>query len=199
MTIAHLLEDFTSRTDTPDAMLSEAMIEDIRLEAFEKGYRAGWDDSANAQRDSAASVSEDFARNLRDLSFTYHEAWAGFVAAMRPLIGQIVDAVLPDLARATLGTRVAALLQEEFEAHGPQPVVLRVAPSGAAPLRAMLPDQSGIPVRIVEDPGLADGQVQIRIAQVSERDIDLAAVLDGIGAAIDGYLRQAAPTLKETA
>jgi len=199
MTIAHLLEDFASAEGARRAMLSEVMIEDIRLEAFEKGYRAGWDDSVNAQHKSAASVSEDFARNLRDLSFTYHEAWGGFVAAMRPLIGQIVDAVLPDLARATLGARVANLLQQEIEAHGPQPVILSVAPASAAPLRAILPDETGLHVEIAEDPALAEGQVRIRIGQVSERDIDLAAVLDGIGAAVEGYLQETSPTLKETA
>lgn len=199
MAIADLLEDFAESGPNAGEILSEVKVEELKLEAFERGYQAGWDDSAKAQQDSSTHLSEDFTRNIRDLSFTYDEAHAGFIAAMRPLIGQIVNAVLPELAHATLGARVAALIEEEVIAHGRQPVILITAPASAAALQAVLPQDTGIPFEIRQDDTLVDGQVQLRIGTASEREIDLQGVLDGIRAATDSYFQETAPTAKETA
>lgn len=199
MAIADLLEDFAESGPKAGEVLSEVKVEELKLEAFERGYQAGWDDSAKAQQDSSTHLSEDFTRNIRDLSFTYDEAYAGFVAAMRPLIGQVVNAVLPELAHATLGIRVAALIEEEVIAHGRQPVILTTAPASAAALQAVLPQDAGFPVEMRQDDTLAEGQVQLRIGEAAEREIDLQGVLDGIRAATDSFFQETAPTAKETA
>lgn len=199
MPVSHLLEDFAGIAARSGENLSEGAIEDLKLDAFEKGYQAGWDDSAKAQRDSSTSLSEDFARNIRDLSFTYHEAYAGFVAAIKPVIGQIVTAVLPELAHATLGARVAALLEALVEAHGRQPVLLVTAPACAGALQAALPQDGGLPVEIRQDATLGEGQVQLRFGGAAESEIDLQEVLDGIRAATESFVQQTAPQRKETA
>jgi len=199
MAISHLLEDFTEPQTGRKDMLTDVMLEELKLQAFETGYQAGWDDSAKAQHDSTASISEDFARNIRDLSFTYHEAHAGFITAIEPLIRQIVATVLPALARDTLGIRVAGLLQEEIEAHGPQPVRLITAPGSAEALRAVLPEDGPMMIEIREDSTLAEGQVQLRIGEDAEREIDLREVLDAITAAVEGFFQEASHRWKETA
>ena len=45
-----------------------------------------------------------------------------------------------------------------------------------------------MPLRIVEEPALSPGQVFLRFADRETR-IDLAAVPEAIGAAVDGYFR----------
>jgi len=199
MGISHLLEDFAAPRATEGELLSDVMVEDLRLEAFERGYQAGWDDSAKAQQDGATAISEDFARNIRDLSFTYHEAYSSLVSAMEPLIRQIVTSVLPELAQGSLAARVAGLLQAEIAAHGKQPVLLTTAPASAEALRTILPEGGSLPVEIRQDGDLAPGQVHLRIGDVAEHEIDLEEVLDGIGAAIDGFFRDATQSLRETA
>lgn len=199
MAVSDLLEDFAASGVGPGETLSDVKIEELRLEAFERGYQAGWDDSARAQRDSGTRLSEDFARNIRDLSFTYDEAHAGFVAAMQPLIGQIVNAVLPELAHATLGVRVAALIEEEADACGRQPVILTTAPASAGALQAVLPRDAGFPIEVRHDDTIAEGQVQLRIGEAAEREIDLQEVLDGIRAATESFFLETAPAAKETA
>ncbi|WP_162685572.1 ABC transporter ATP-binding protein [Roseovarius amoyensis] len=199
MPLSDLLEDFTESGGNTGAVLSDVKVEELKLEAFERGYQAGWDDSAKAQQDSSTHLSEDFARNIRDLSFTYDEAYAGLVAAMRPLIGQTVNVVLPELAHATLGMRVAALIEKEIAACGPQPVILTTAPASAAALQAVLPQDAGFPIAIRQDDTLAEGQVQLRIGDATEREIDLQGVLDGIRDATDSFFQETAPTAKETA
>lgn len=199
MPVAHLLEDFADVAPASGETLSEGAIEDLRLAAFEKGYQAGWDDSVKAQRDSSTSLSEDFARNIRDLSFTYHEAYAGFVTAIEPVIGQIVTAVLPELAHATLGVRVAGLLEKLVEKHGRQPVLLVTAPASADALQAVLPGDSGLAVEIRQDATLGEGQVQLRFGDAAECEINLQEVLDGIHAATESFVQQTTPQRKESA
>ena len=69
----------------------------LQLDAFEEGYRAGWDDAIKAQSDDRTRISE-FAQNLQDLSFTYHEAYSHAINAMTPLLEDIVRSVLPKIA-----------------------------------------------------------------------------------------------------
>ncbi|MEQ9243157.1 flagellar biosynthesis protein [Roseovarius indicus] len=199
MTLSALLEDFSEPQPGTTVALTDVMIEEEKLQAFEKGYQAGWDDSAKAQKDSAVHLSEEFASNIRDLSFTYQEAYAGVVGAMEPLIRQIVTSVLPVLAQDTLGARVTELLKNEIDANGPQPVTIVTAPGQATALEAILPEETGLSFEIREDTSLAESQVQLRLGDVAEREIDLAEVLAGIATAVEAFFQQASQTLKERA
>lgn len=200
MALSRLLEDFGDNPETgTEVAMTDVMVESQKLEAFEKGYQAGWDDSVKAQHESATRIAEDFAGNIRDLSFTYQEAYAGFIAAMEPLIRQIVDVVLPKLAIDTLGPRVAELLQQEVATHGRQTVHIITAPGSAGALRAILPDDEVLQIEIEEDETLAEGQVHLRLGTATEREIDLQEVLAGIGTAVEGFFQEASQTLKEIA
>ena len=84
--------DFGSFSDpilTTDAASSDEQ-ESVRLEAFEKGYQAGWDDSSIAHQTEREKVSSELAQNLQDMSFTYHEAYAKLSLAMKPLLTKCV-------------------------------------------------------------------------------------------------------------
>lgn len=199
MALSDLLEDFsTERADTA-VVMTELLLEEERLEAFEKGYKAGWDDSANAQTETATSISEDFASNLRDLAFTYEEAHDGMLSAIEPVIRQIVDTVLPAIAHETLGLRVADLLKTELSTHGRQPVRLETAPESAPAIRAILPHDCGFPLEIVETDMLGEGQVRIRFGPSNEQEVDLERVISGIRSATDAFFHQISATKKETA
>jgi len=199
MPVADLLEDFGDSLAATDGAMTDVMIEDQKLDAFERGYQAGWEDSTKAQADSAERISEDFARNLRDLSFTYQEAYAGIIAGMEPLMRQIVEVVLPQIAKDTLAERVAGILMQEIAAYGHQPVELVTAPESAEALRAILPDDSTMPTEIREDSSLAEGQVQLALGTSIEREIDLQEVLGAIATAVEGFFQETSQSLKETA
>ena len=199
MPVADLLEDFGDSLAATDEAMTDVMIEDQKLDAFERGYQAGWEDSTKAQADSAERISEDFARNLRDLSFTYQEAYAGIIAGMEPMMRQIVEVVLPQIAKDTLAERVAGILMQEIAAHGHQPVELVIAPESAEALRAILPDDPTMPTEIREDSSLAEGQVQLALCTSIEREIDLQEVLGAIATAVEGFFQETSQSLKETA
>ena len=112
---------------------------------------------------------------------------------------QIVEVVLPQIAKDTLAERVAGILMQEIAAYGHQPVELVTAPESAEALRAILPDDSTMPTEIREDSSLAEGQVQLALGTSIEREIDLQEVLGAIGTAVEGFFQETSQSLKETA
>lgn len=192
MTISHLLEDFSpasTRRASVHQGPNEEELETIRLEAFENGYKAGWEDAVKSRDSDAKQISGEFARNLQDLSFTYHEAHSQVMQSMNPLIKDIVDTVLPEAARQTLGLRVTEQLTEMARRNGAQRVEIISSPADLPALQSLLDQDFGFPVDAVQDDSLAEGQVYLRMAQ-EERQIDMDAVMSGIRQAVDGILEE---------
>ncbi|GGE47271.1 flagellar biosynthesis protein [Primorskyibacter flagellatus] len=191
MSISHLLEDFgqpPASPVTPQAMTEESL-ETLRLEAFENGYKAGWDDSLKAQDGEATRIRDDFARNLQDLSFTYHEAHSHVMQSVTGLLEDIVALVLPEAMRQTLGPRVVEQLTEMAGTAGAQEVEIVSAPADLPLIRSFLEADAGFPVTATADDTLAEGQVFLRMSG-QERQIDLDPVIAGIREAVETQLQE---------
>ncbi len=189
MSISHLLEDFRAYAQGTPLSLTDVSLEEQRLEAFEKGYQAGWDDCAKAADEDSRRVSTDFAQNLLDLSFTYHEAYAAAMDGLRPLLDQMVGVLLPTLAREALGRQIVEEITALAGRHGSRPVEIVTAPANAPALESLLGAELSMPVTVEQDPDLGEGQAYLRFAE-QEREVDLRAVLDGIGAKVAGFFEE---------
>ncbi len=189
MAISHLLEDFGNYARGKPVSLTDVSLEEQRLEAFEKGYQAGWDDSAKAASEDSRHITADFAQNLKDVSLTYEEASSAVIAALKPLLDQIMDRVLPNVMRGTLGAQVAEQLHELAKQHGPQAIELVTAPANVAALHSVLDATPAMSVSVVEEASLGDGQVFIRFGD-HEREIDLGGVLAAIEQNIAGFFEE---------
>ncbi|MDH3263665.1 MAG: flagellar biosynthesis protein [Paracoccaceae bacterium] len=177
-----------SLAELPDAeAVSPEAVEDVRLAAYEKGYSAGWEDAVAAQSDDQVRIRDDLARNLRDLSFTYWEARAHLLGGLEPLLRGMVDRVLPEIARATLGAAVVAEIKAEAGRLASAPVSLEVSPANRAAVEAALGAEPALPVTLREEPSLADGQVHFRFGG-EERALDLEALLGAIRALVADFL-----------
>ena len=190
MSIAHLLEDFG--TATPSSMQAGHIMEadDAELlDSFEQGYKAGWEDAIRAKSEERAGISADFARNLQDLSFTYHEARAAVVAELATVIEQAVMAVLPDMARQAIGLQVIEQLNAITRAHSDVPVLITTSPENYEAVSELLPSDVNFPVDVVRDAALSEGQVRFQFGQ-SERQIDLDEVLSIVSRAFAGFAHQ---------
>lgn len=197
MSIAHLLEDFGS-APAPAATaagLSEEELESIRLEGFDNGYKAGWEDALKSEDEEKRRITGDFARNLSDLSFTYHEAHSHVMQSMVPLLQDLVDKVLPQAVRDTIGLRVVDQLSEMARQNGEQVIEIVTAPGDLDTVRALLDRDFGFPVTAEADDTLAEGQVFLRMAN-EERQIDMASVMTGIRDAVAGVLDETERTLR---
>ena len=189
-----LLEDFgdlrrdrrrATETAGPSA---EQDLEGLRLEAFENGYKAGWDDAIKAQADDQSRVSASLGQHLLDLSFTYHEAYSHVTKAITPLLEELVGVLLPEAARATLGAHVADRLAGMAQEIGQVDVIVAVSPTNAASVAPLLEGEFGFPVRLIEDDTLADEQADIRFGE-TERQIDLSGLLRSITEALEGFVQ----------
>jgi len=189
MPISHLLEDFAApRAPGVALSMTDEALETQKLDSFEAGYKAGWDDAATAQAGEAAHVSADFARNLQDLSFSYHEAHAQFLAAVAPLLTGMVETVLPDLARQTLAPRLVELLQEKSrELADSATVELVIAPANRPAVEPLLEGVTALPLTLREEPSLGEGQAYLTAGD-QETGVDLDEVLAEIRGAVSGFL-----------
>lgn len=175
------------KKDAPSTVVLDTMaLEEAKLASYESGYSAGWEDAAAAQSDDQAKIGADLARNLQSLSFTYHEARAHILRAIEPLLEQIVGRLLPDLARETLAPIVLEVLLPLAEKMADTPITLVLNPAARAGVEALLEKATAIPLTLVEEPSLGEGQVYLRLG-ASETHIDLDRATAEIATAVRGF------------
>lgn len=170
-----------------------ALTEEDRLAAFDKGYKDGWEDATRAHAEDQAHISAEFGNNLQALSFTYHEARAAMLSEMETLLRGLVEAVLPGVARQTLGRMIRERLAEAAEALSDVPLEIVVAPCNRARVDALLENRVAPPVVVREEPSLGEGQAFLRFGDREEK-LDLDAVLTEIRTAIEDFFAAAEAT-----
>lgn len=187
---AYQLEEFSTRIVSNDPILAgDTSFEEHRLEAFEQGYKAGWDDAVAAESDEQTRVEADFARNLQDLSFTYHEARGHILKSIEPLLKEMVAKVLPRLAAENLAQNIVDEVLSTANAQADVGVEVVISPANHAALEQLLQDQNGLAVTIIDEPSMGEGLAYLRFAD-SEKKIDLDSLLVGFLQSIDGFYEQ---------
>ena len=191
MSIALLYEDFT--IPTAPVAPPTPLPEDQRLECYERGYDAGWDDATQAAEEERRRVGAALARRLEEISFSHAAARAGIMAEMRALVIAVGDGVVPALARDGFGRVLAEALQGRIDAATDRPVEIAVEPAAVERIAPLLPQVEGLTLRLTGDATLGEGQVLVRIGR-EEREIDMQPVIEEARAALAGWIeRGAAP------
>lgn len=190
MSISHLFEDFgTFNVPQPEPEPVNDSNEDELLASFEEGYKAGWDDAISAKSEEHAGVSAELARRLEDLSFTYHEAREAIISDLAPAVEKAIMAVLPDLARQAIGAMVVEQLHTIIRENSETPVVLSTAPDSFQPVIDVMPEKPQLPVEVVRDESLSDGQVRFEFAE-RERLLDMSEVLESVSEALSAFTHE---------
>ena len=189
-TIRHLLPDFGPDGDlhVSGPGTSEGP-ETAPGDGFEEGYKAGWDDAVSAQEKSRTSIGSELARNLQDLSFTYHDAHAAMLRQVEPLFAEIIGKVLPDFARQSLAPMVAEHLAAIADRMSGAEVILSVHPDDRARVEDLLDRDFGFPVKVSTSGDLVEGQAMLRFGQ-QEREINLPEALGQVSTVVDGFFRE---------
>jgi flagellar biosynthesis/type III secretory pathway protein FliH len=185
------LEVFDSEPDgssgrSETVVLDTLALEEAKLASYETGYSAGWEDASLAQQSDTARVSADLARNLQSLSFTYHEARAHVLKAIEPLLMEVVGRLLPELARQALAPVVWETLRPLADGLVDAPISLVLNPVARPAFEALLAQATGLPLTLVEEPTLGEGQVYLRLGDV-EREVNLDLAITEISAAVRGF------------
>lgn len=183
--IAHVLEDFSQITVRPRAT-DGTLTEEQRLQAFEDGYSAGWADAAKAYSEDRTRADMTIAAAVSDMAFTYQDAQSAMLRALQPFLGQIIDKVLPTLARQSLGLQVQEALMAALANDPPYDAQLSARPDTLEAIRRTLTDPPPMPLRFQADTTLADGQVILRIGS-REQDINPDDLLSRINDAVMAF------------
>lgn len=187
--LAAFLEDFGSpRAGASLPTVSEDILETERLEAFDRGYRAGWDDAIKAKTDEGAQLADEVIQSLQDLSLTYHEVHAQVLANLGPLFDEILQKILPSLARESLGAHVADELTRIARDMGTVQVQIAVAPGAAEHVTQFVNGAlTSLPVSVIEASDIPHGRADLRLGR-REISVDLSEVTAQITAAVRAAL-----------
>lgn len=168
-------------------VLDSAILEEAKLESFDAGYSAGWEDAAAAQSGDQSRIRADLARSLQDLGFTYQEARSHLLRSLRPLLEDVLLRLVPEISREALGAIVLDTLMPLAESLADTPVTLVVNPAARPAVEPLLASATGLPLVIEEEPSLGEGQVYLRLAG-NEVLIDTDRAVATISAALRGFL-----------
>ena len=177
--------------ETPESvegpsLLMPDQIEDLRLNAYERGYVAGWEDGGTQQDADAAARKLAIERQVEQLNFTYHEARGHVLKALAPLFEAIVGTLLPAVARASVVPLVIEQLLPLAHAAAEAPVTLRISRGSRAAFDAAMAGQMLPPLDIMETDDLADGQAEFAFG-IAETRIDLTQAAARIQRAIGQF------------
>jgi flagellar assembly protein FliH len=183
-------------TEVDTVVLTAEALEEARLAAYEEGYKAGWDDAVAAAEEEGQSQRREIARQLQELSFTYHEARSHLREGLAPLFDEICARLLPEAARAALGGLVREALMPLADAALDRPLRLLVHPAARKAIEAALEGLVAPPFEIVEEASLTPGQVYLRRG-AEERRIDVDAATRAIATVVAEHFAIPEPSAEE--
>ena len=179
--------DTASAADGSFRPLVEATaVEEAKVASFEQGYSAGWDDAVAAQQGDQGRIRADLARNLQSLSFTFQDARSHVLQAIKPLILEMINRLLPEVAREALGPTVLEAVMPMAADLADTPLTLVLNPAVRGQIEELIFQATGLPMVIEEEPTMPDGQVYIRFG-TSEAKVDLGQVTTDISIAVRAF------------
>ncbi len=167
-------------------VLDTSALEEARLASYDSGYAAGWEDATAAQSGDQSRIRAELARNLQALSFTYQEARSHVLRALDPLLTETVGKLLPEIARASLGSIVLDALMPMAETLADAPVVMVLNPASRPAVEALIAEATGLPIVIEDEATLGEGQVYLRLGG-AETCVDLDRATAEIMTALRGF------------
>lgn len=191
MSVSHRYRNFstksTKKREAPGT--DDSDLEDQKLQSFEAGYQAGWDDATKAQVENQNRISAEFAQNLQEISFSYHEAVTKLSGAFEPILKEIVGKLLPEISKQTMGLHIFEQLNTLLEQSIDKQVEIVVSPSNQNKIRALAQDGFKDPFVLVTDQDMSDDEVFVRVGE-EEKQIDLGGILESVGKATEAFFHE---------
>jgi len=173
---------------TPDGpvFLMPEQVEEIRLNAYERGYGAGWDDGGQQDEAEDAAHRTEIRRQVEQLSFGYHEARAHVLNALKPLLAAAFETVLPEMSRASIVPLVIEQLLPLAHSAAEAPLVLTVPTGTRTRFEAAFDGLVLPPLTLAESAELVDGQAVISDGE-SQSHVDLTQATNSALKALERF------------
>lgn len=187
MSLEHLYSDFGSPKMMPSIMEPQAdPLEEVKLEAFEQGFNAGWEDAEKTHGAERSQMNAAVVQRMQDMTFTYHEALSNLTQRMQPLMTDVVTKLVPGVATSSMRAHLMSEIDRLTRNAAEGAIEIAAAPQVVDALREALDDALDAPFNIVADETLGDGQLFLRIAK-AEREINIDAIRSGLTQALDAF------------
>jgi flagellar biosynthesis/type III secretory pathway protein FliH len=188
MALPHLFQDFgtlkvgvvAKRSMTADE------IEDLKLQAFDSGFQAGWDDAVKAQAEMRTHISAELATSLQTASFEYHEVHATLNASAQRIIQTIIDTILPVVAQASLGAQIRDAVVSALHTITDCQIEIVLSPMNEVAVRQILSAELQDPFKLVSDPKMPLNQATLRLG-AQEAEINLDKMVADIASAVNTF------------
>ena len=167
-------------------VMEASAVEDVRLQAYEAGYSAGWEDAVAAARDDHERIGTELANNLQRLAFTFQEARSHVLRSVQPLVTQVATRLLPELAQEVLAPVVLDTLMPLIDSLADAPIRVVLNPASRPAVERLLLQATGLPLIVEEEATLGEGQVYLRFGDV-EQHIDLDHAVAEIARAVHDF------------
>ncbi|WP_373354969.1 hypothetical protein [Pseudoroseicyclus sp. CXY001] len=175
-----LLEDFDAPRFAPPEPEEPTGPSPDWLEGHAAG-RAEAEAEASGRRDAAAA---ELAQVLETMEFSFIEARAHVLSALRPLVSALTDGLLPGLAEAARLPVLIDLVMEAAEADSRSPLRLSLPPALHAALAPHLPLAGGPPLELVPDATLPEGRALLMSPEGTGTALDFDDYLAGLREAL---------------
>ncbi|MEV8465924.1 hypothetical protein AB0T83_03900 [Fluviibacterium sp. DFM31] len=181
------LRDFSVRASEPDQFDGDmATTEGLKLEAFENGYKSGWDDARNALEADKLSFCSTVQDAIEASKATYEAACQDIVQDLEPLLCGLARKTLPRVAQTHFAEIVLDLIRDSLANSGDAQLEIQANASTRTEVAALLPPEMAEAVQISTDGDLTDGQV-ITSLNGATRLTDVSRMLGEIETHIESF------------
>jgi flagellar assembly protein FliH len=156
------------------------------LEAFEQGYKNGWDDCIANENEERRRIGADLAAALQEIEHSAHAVREEMLAGLVPLLEQIASQLLPSVAAEAVAPVVVAELERIASAQLATEAQLVAAPATVPVIENLVAATPELAVDVFPEPAYAEGQVSLRFAD-QRRDIDLSDAAGRMARAIRDF------------
>lgn len=192
MSVSHRFTNFGKSRDTNEHAGGDgddSSLEDEKLQSFESGYKAGWDDAIKAQADDGARLSAEFSQNLQDIAFTYQDAVTKLSKSFEPVFIQVIEKVLPEICKETLAVHIAEQVQKLISDTIAQPVEIVVASTNQAKVKALLTTKLKEPFKLTTTSDIGEHEVFVRVGD-TEKQIDFGSIIESVSKAATAFFHE---------
>lgn len=178
--------DIDSALNEPNSQVDPSTSELDRLETFEKGYKAGWDDACESYANEKSQISSELAKNLHDLSFSYHEARVSALDSTTTLLKAILEGVLPGIIYQSLTANILRECEKLLAEYSETQVKIKLSSDSLEKVSEIMPSDIGFPLTLNVDPSLGSGQA-ILVFSDFEVSVDVAQTIQEIFSTIGDF------------
>lgn len=185
MTIATIFEDFSQ-----GPILNKAGASSLEeLEAYETGYKAGWEDAKVAHQASKAHLSTALIKNVEQIEFSTAEIRAETLGRLHCVLVEIFEKLFPSLRQEALRGLLETELNQLLQQHAPSDIELSVSQDDQSVVSALVEETSELKsIQVVARKEMSSGQAFVCFGSEKSK-IDVQQAVSHISDTVAQFLK----------